>query len=230
METLTIKKEKITIWHDNVFNVPIIYLHVYNGNGENIWRICKQLNCPTFILVTISNLNWDDDMSPWAIPPISINDNPCQGLACQQLKLLKEEIIPAVENTLICKPTLAIIGGYSLAGLFALWSLYNTDYFSAAICCSGSFWFPKFTDYGQTHEFKRIPECIYFSLGDKEKDTTNKYLKTVEDKTKTIYEEIQKQNIKTIFEMNPGNHFQDPDLRMAKGIWWVLNNLVIGKE
>lgn len=28
--------------------------------------------------------------------------------------------------------------------------------------------------------------------------------------------------IETTFEMNPGNHFKDADLRLAKGIAWML--------
>ncbi|ERL11412.1 hypothetical protein HMPREF1248_0438 [Coriobacteriaceae bacterium BV3Ac1] len=32
----------------------------------------------------------------------------------------------------------AYISGYSLAGLFALWSLYQTDIFKGAACVSGS--------------------------------------------------------------------------------------------
>ncbi|SDB11638.1 hypothetical protein [Butyrivibrio sp. INlla16] len=28
--------------------------------------------------------------------------------------------------------------------------------------------------------------------------------------------------IETTFEMNPGNHFKDADLRLAKGIAWIL--------
>ena len=29
-------------------------------------------------------------------------------------------------------------------------------------------------------------------------------------------------DIPTVFESNPGNHFRDVDLRMAKGIAWLL--------
>ena len=39
--------------------------------------------------------------------------------------------------------------------------------------------------------------------------------------------EIQRKlsgTIKTIFELNEGNHFKDADLRLAKGIAWILSN------
>ena len=39
------------------------------------------------------------------------------------------------------------------------------------------------------------------------------------DMTENIY---HSQGIKTIYEENEGNHFYEPDLRMAKGIKWIL--------
>ena len=34
--------------------------------------------------------------------------------------------------------------------------------------------------------------------------------------------EYKNKGIETTFEMNPGNHFKDADLRLAKGIAWIL--------
>ena len=39
---------------------------------------------------------------------------------------------------------------------------------------------------------------------------------------------LQKQNIHLMYEYNPGNHFQDVELRMTKGIQSLL--LASGKE
>ena len=32
----------------------------------------------------------------------------------------------------------------------------------------------------------------------------------------------QERSIRSVFELNPGNHFRDPAYRMAKGIAWML--------
>jgi hypothetical protein len=45
---------------------------------------------------------------------------------------------------------------------------------------------------------------------------------TVEDKTGKVYDQYKNKGIETTFEMNPGNHFKDADLRLAKGIAWIL--------
>lgn len=36
------------------------------------------------------------------------------------------------------------------------------------------------------------------------------------------YDQYKNKGIETTFEMNPGNHFKDADLRLAKGIAWIL--------
>ena len=78
------------------------------------------------------------------------------------------------------------IAGYSLAGLFALYAIYRTDVFSRVGCMSGPLWFPGFKEYIFSHEPKKPPDCIYFSLGDKEAKTRNPVLKTVQENTETI--------------------------------------------
>ena len=51
---------------------------------------------------------------------------------------------------------------------------------------SGSLWFPDFREYVFSHEMKRNPECIYFSLGDRECRTGNPYLKVVQERTEEM--------------------------------------------
>ena len=63
---------------------------------------------------------------------------------------------------------------------------------------------------------------MYFSLGDKEAMAKNQILKTVQDRTEAIYKIFDEKGIDTIFELNPGNHFKDEAVRMAKGINWIL--------
>ena len=66
------------------------------------------------------------------------------------------------------------------------------------------------------------PEKIYFSLGNKESKTKNEILSKVEDNTNYLSEFYKNQGIKTIYEENEGNHFQDVYLRLVKAIKWIL--------
>lgn len=119
-------------------------------------------------------------------------------------------------------PSHISIAGYSLAGLFALCALYHTDVFERAASMSGSLWFPDFKEYVFSHEMKRKPDKLYFSLGDKEAKTRNRYLKELKDNTESIAAYFRESGINVTFEMNPGNHFKDAALRSAKGVLAII--------
>nr|MCR4900117.1 hypothetical protein [Treponema sp.] len=175
-------------------------------------------------LAAISNLAWDDDMTPWAIPPLSKNDTPCLGKADEYLETLTSKIIPAILGKLSAKPSYIAIAGYSLGGLFALYSSYKSELFSKVASASGSLWYPDFVDFAQKNDFKRKPDCIYLSLGDKEAKTRNKILAPVQENTEKLADLYKNKEIPLTFEINKGNHFTDGEKRMAKGIKWILEN------
>ena len=112
------------------------------------------------------------------------------------------------------------IGGYSLAGLFALWSVYQTDVFKGVASVSPSMWFPGFDEYMREHEIK----CnnVYLSLGDKEEKAKNPVMATVGDRVRKSNELLLEKSINCTLEWNQGNHFKEPEIRTAKGFAWLL--------
>ena len=131
--------------------------------------------------------------------------------------------MPEAEKELPGPPAWRGIAGYSLAGLFALYAIYQTDMFSRVGCMSGSLWFPGFKEYICSHEPKRRPDRIYFSLGDREAKTRNPVLKTVQENTEVIHAFSQAQGVDTVFQLNPGNHYDHAVERIAAGIAWMLS-------
>ena len=115
------------------------------------------------------------------------------------------------------------IAGYSLAGLFALYAIYQTDLFSRVGSMSGSLWFPGMKEYIFSHEPKRRPDCIYFSLGDKESKTRNPVLRSVRLNTEETQAFYQGKGIDTVFQLNPGNHYNHAIERTAAGLCWLLS-------
>ena len=69
---------------------------------------------------------------------------------------------------------------------------------------------------------KRIPDRLYLSLGDQECRTRNPYLKTVQERTEAIHAFCRQKGIETVYQLNPGNHFQNGIQRTAAGIEWIL--------
>ena len=204
----------------------IAYLHVYDGDGLDVLSECQRIGCPPFTLVAIKPACWNDDLTPWECPGLFADDAPFAGHAQDQLRLLEEEIIPQVErecgkldSPCICRT----VAGYSLAGLFATWTAFNSSIFSRIASASGSLWYPDFARFVTEAPLTRPIDCAYFSLGSKEAKTPSRLLRNVATGTHEVVAAFHSKGVPTQFESNPGNHFKEPALRMARGIAWAIS-------
>ena len=223
MCTFSTKGKTISIFPSLEATAPIIYLNTVSGEGQKVFKEAQAVGCPPFTLIAVSGLDWNHDMAPWDSPAAFKKGEPFTSGADDYLRLLVEEIISRAEKELPVPPAWRGIAGYSLAGLFALYAIYQTDVFSRVGCMSGSLWFPGFKEYVLSHEPKRWPDCIYFSLGDKEAKTRNPVLKTVQENTEEIQAFYQGEGIDTVFQLNSGNHFVQGIERTVAGIQWLLS-------
>ena len=221
-EKFNIKDKVITIYKSADINAPLIVFNTFEGDGEGIYKELQNMGCTSINLLVVGNIDWNHDMSPWHMPSIYSKEKSFSGGADEYLKLLIDEILPKAKELIEGEPKFIGIAGYSLAGLFAVYSMYKTDVFNRVACISGSLWFSDFIEYCKRNEYKRLPDKIYFSLGDKEANTRNPVLKTVQDKTIELSEYFRILGTEVIFELNPGNHFTDTILRSAKGIKAIL--------
>lgn len=203
--------------------LPAVYLHVHDGDGSEVLRLCRGLGYRDFVLAAIRPRCWNDDLTPWECPGLFADDAPFAGKAAEQLRLLEGEIIPRVEGDAPRKPEQRVLAGYSLAGLFATWAAFNSAAFGRVASASSSLWYPDFTGYAAANEFARKPACAYFSLGSKEARTPSRLLRNVAQSTRDVVDLFEARGVPTLFEQNPGNHFKEPALRMAKGIAWALS-------
>lgn len=217
-------QKQVTVYSEHAERVPTIYLPVVMGNGSEVYSRCRELDCPPFTLVAIGGLDWNLELSPWACDGTVRDSEPFGGQAAGFLDELLNQIIPQVESSLPCPPSWRGIAGYSLAGLFSLWTLWQTDAFERAASASGSLWFPGFIDYAHEHTMAVTPDSAYLSLGKKETKTPNRMMRHVLDDTRTMEELLIERDIPTTLELNPGNHFAQTDLRMARGIHWILTH------
>ena len=169
-------------------------------------------NCDKqFRMIAYKVDDWNKDLSPWNAPAVYGNEDFGDGARETLCKILD-----------ICNDTgkTYYIGGYSLAGLFALWALYETDVFKAAAAVSPSMWFPGFADYMKENEIKS--NKVYLSLGNKEEKARNPVMATVGDRIREAYGLLQDKNVNCVLEWNEGNHFKDADVRTAKAFAWLL--------
>lgn len=207
-------------------NAPLVVYITHTDNYDEMLDFRTKaylLGHTEFSSLTKSGVDWNKHLSPWSADRMAKGIGPFDGKADIFLKELEREVIDELSLHHI-KPSAIYIAGYSLAGLFALYSLYKTDLFDGAACCSGSLWYPGFDEFVKKNEFRKLPQRLYLSLGDKESSVKNQVFASVEDKTKEVFEFYKGKGINVKFEMNPGNHMTDVDDRVAKGI----SNLLTG--
>lgn len=217
-----VSDKDITIYPCAAPDGGIIYLNTFAEEGGEVYQTLQKIGCLDFTLVTISGFAWNHDMAPWAAPSVFKGNTPFTGGADGYLELLTNEIVPRAEKLISAEILWRGLAGYSLAGLFAIYSLYKTALFSRAASISGSLWFPGFREYALSHEMKGRVEHLYLSLGDQECKTKNPYLKTVQENTEAIRDFYTQKGIDTTFACNPGSHFKNAAKRTAMGISWLV--------
>ena len=176
-----------------------------------------------FSLIAFKIEDWNNELSPWEAPPAFGNKSFGSG-AKDTLELIESRLIPMVkERYNLDNDIKFILGGYSLAGLFSLWSAYKTDIFSGIAAASPSVWFSGWEEFMNNNT--PLSSTIYLSLGDTEEKTKNKVMSAVGDNIRKQEELLKNDNINTILEWNKGGHFSNSDLRVAKAFVWCIENI-----
>lgn len=203
------------------YDSPLIVLNQYQDDTDDAIKEIKSITKRPFNLLTVHGLDWNDDLTPWPMGPIGKGDVARKGMADIYLSRL-EELLELVQKENGLSPAWIGIAGYSLGGLFALYSGFKSNTFSRIASCSGSFWYEGFLPYCESHKLSEKVDRIYLSLGDKESRSKNHILATVEDNTKKIFDIIKGRGRQTTLVMNQGGHFIDAAKRTAMGIAYLL--------
>ena len=177
----------------------------------------------SILLVAFKTENWNDELSPWPMPAVFGKDG-FAGSAGETLLFLEKNLLPRVrERYDLGKDVRVVLGGYSLAGLFSLWSGYQTDAFDAIAAASPSVWFAGWVDYVRGR--RPLTDTIYLSLGDREEKARNQTMSRVGDAIRTQADILREQDITSTLEWNNGVHFQDSGIRTARGFLWCMETL-----
>ena len=173
-----------------------------------------------FLFAAIPVESWNDALSPWKSPAVWGKES-FGGNAAGTLRFLTEQAIPTLKQQFALPENVRIIlGGYSLAGLFALWASTQTALFSGVAAASPSVWFPGWMEFEQQHTIQA--QRVYLSLGDKEEHTKNAVMAVVGDNIRTLHSQLIARGADCTFEWNSGGHFKDADLRTAKAFRWTM--------
>ena len=214
--------EEWRLFPSDAADAPLVVTLLGEEDGESVYTAIRERSAEPFSLLTVRAADWNRDLSPWPAESAFRGGAPFGGGAADFLDRLLDGILPEALCALRGQPPYYALAGYSLAGLFALWAACQTPIFSRLGSMSGSLWFPGFADYALRLDLSASTERIYLSLGDREARTRNTLMRTVEQCTIQLRDHWAAQGIETLYETNPGNHFQDPVGRIARGIAWLL--------
>mgnify|MGYP002679138789 CR=1 FL=1 len=177
-------------------------------------------SAPQFLFAAIPVENWNDELSPWEAPAVWGKQG-FGGNAADTLHFLMEQVIPTLKQKFNLQENVKIIlGGYSLAGLFALWASTQTNLFYGIAAASPSVWFPGWMEFEQQHPIQA--QHVYLSLGDREERTKNPVMASVGDSIRTLHSQLTERGADCTLEWNSGGHFKDSDLRTARAFRWVM--------
>lgn len=193
----------------------VVFWHP-NSEGE--------LGCvdfPDWASVSILGVDWNSMLSPWPAAGLQKGRGSFSGLGGEYLRRLECEIVPEAERAMGLSHPGRVIAGYSLAGLFALYSLFESECFDSCASVSGSLWYDGFVGYARTHQMKKPDPRVYLSLGDRECFSRNVRLASVQACTQEVFELLKGRGIDTVFESNAGGHFADVGQRMKRAFDWL---------
>ncbi len=193
----------------------------FDNNAWEIYDAVRLIAGFSFVFCELEVNDWDKFLTPWATDG-KMNNREFQGKGKELLTDIENEVIPELNKNMQSNFEL-YVAGYSLAGLFSLWSLYESDVFDGAVCCSGSLWYPGWKEYAAQSIFLK-PVSVYISLGKKEENTKHPLMKTVGENTRLQYELLnQDENVKMLhMDLNEGGHFSNVEERIVMGIRWIL--------
>ena len=229
----TIENLQIRCFYNEENSGDIIYLNTdFEGvesalsELENMLKKCsKNVILPVF--AAIEGERWGHDLSPWPAPGVFRDAGDFTGGAPEYLKKLIEDVMPVVEQTLFGPKNELRRGilGYSLGGLFAFWSLFACNAFDCAASVSGSLWYDGFVEYARSTAFQKKPIAVYLSVGDQEHKTRNKRMAAVERCLEECRVLCNERDIPVLSERNPGNHFVNVPVRIAKALYYLTEQL-----
>ena len=156
----------------------------------------------------IEDVNWNDDLTPWLAAGVFKKAKPFGGKAAAFLNKLTDEIIPKTEKELGIEDAERTLLGVSLSGLFAVWSAFNTDAFTNIISISGSLWYDGFVEWMEEQTPSPQLKKVCMLLGEKEKNSKEKRMATVEERTLAAADILKAKSQATVsFELVEGTHF-----------------------
>lgn len=205
-----------TLHHADTQSAPILYVIDAPEHPLPLEDALELMPNVYSHVVRIPMTNWYDALTPWPAPSNFHEEPDFGGQAASTLtNILKT--IEDFESDSGLTPNSRAITGYSLGGLFALYTLINSKKFTACACLSGSVWYPGWLEWMRTNTPDLTHRFAFLSVGTKEKRAPIPFRLT--EKNLQLSAEILRQHdCEVEISLTPGGHMEHISERLSKGL------------
>ena len=179
----------------------------------------------TAILVGLIPQNRLDAFTPWKAPNLRPSMPDFTGKLNEYHNQVFEHLLPK----LLCKYSIdeskIAYGGYSLGGLAAVYSMYTSTVPSIIFSLCGSFWYPQFLDYCESHTILNKKVSLYLQNGKAEGSKHNDILSNAPILSTKLHKLISDRLDKVTSVFDEYGHHENIKGRYENLIEWLKENL-----
>ena len=178
----------------------------------------------TAILVGLIPQNRLDAFTPWNTHNLKSSMPDFGG----KLNEYHNQVFEHLLSQLLCKYSIdeskIAYGGYSLGGLAAVYSLYNTTAPSIIFSLCGSFWYPQFFDYCENHTILNTKASLYLQNGKTEGGKHNNILSNAPILSAKLHKLLSDKLDKVTSVFDEYGHHENIKGRYENLIEWLKEN------
>lgn len=179
----------------------------------------------TAILVGLIPQNRLDAFTPWKAPNLRPSMPDFGGKLDEYHNQVFEHLLPE----LLCKYSIdeskISYGGYSLGGLAAVYSMYTSTVPSIIFSLCGSFWYPQFLDYCESHTILNKKASLYLQNGKAEGSKHNDILSNAPILSAKLHKLLSDKLDKVTSVFDEYGHHENIAGRYENLIEWLKENL-----
>lgn len=196
------------------------------NDGELIERL--DLRTERAVLVGLYPNDRLSEYTPWPEPAIRPGTPDFGGQLRAYHRELTGEILPALVERYALDPAKLAYGGYSLGGLAAVMSLWETDAFSAVFSLCGSFWYPGVADFIAETALKNRTARVYLLNGAREGAGHGNRLEEAAEYARRVHAALRAAcGAETVMD-DYGHHDRQKE-RFSAALRWAERELAINK-
>lgn len=197
---------------------------VFLNDGELISKLSLRLNhAILFGIVPNDRLT---EYTPWKQKAIRSGASDFGGKMEEYHHTLRTEILPTVQQEYHLDSSRLAYGGFSLGGLAAIMSLWQTNSFCELFSISGSFWYPGVVEFMEKNQILNRKANVFLLNGEKEGEDHNNRLQNASGYAKQVHT-ILKTRLNARCVMDEYAHHEQQIQRFGQIIEWLEQQFIL---